>query len=276
MSFPGFLGAAHKPFVPGKDLTSLVLPRDVPLERLNQRKELLKQFDRVSRDLDAARDNQPGMDAFTARALEMVSSSQARDAFDISKEPESIKSLYGPATQMLQARRLVEAGVKVVSLSFIGVEEGRRAACGFGGGTWDTHGNTYKCLGHLLPQFDHALTALLTDLKQRGMDEDVTVVCWGEFGRAPKLTPNPNRTPGRGHWPQAGFAVLAGGGLKTGQVIGATDPQGGRPIDRPYTPQNVLASLYQVLGIDIEMTLTDSAGRPIYLLDDRRPVAELM
>lgn len=273
MSFPGYLGAAHKPFIPGKDLNSLTLSRDMTLERLNQRKELLRTFDGLNRELDAA---PPGLDTFTLRALEMVSSSKARDAFDISQEPEAVKTKYGPATQMLQARRLVEAGVKVVSLSFLGVEKGRREACGFGGGTWDTHGNNFKCLGHLLPQFDHALTALVTDLRERGLDQDVAVVCWGEFGRAPKLTPNPNRTPGRNHWPQAGFALLAGGGLKVGQVIGATDAQGGRPTEKPYTPQNVMATLYHSLGIDLETTLTDPTGRPIYLLDDRQPVAELV
>jgi hypothetical protein len=276
MSFPAYLGAAHKPFVPGRELASLTLGRDVSLDRLHDRRILLQKFDQLNRDLDQARDKLPGMDAFTMRALEMVSSAQVRDAFDISKEPESMKTRYGPATQMLQARRLVEAGVKVVSLSFIGVEKGRREACGFGGGTWDTHGNTYKCLGHLLPQFDHALTALLGDLRDRGLDREVAVVCWGEFGRAPRLTPNPGRTPGRNHWPQAGFTLLAGGGLRMGQVVGATDKQGGRPVDRAYTPQNVLATLYHVLGIDPHTMLTDHGGRPVPLLDDPRPIEELM
>ena len=133
MSFPGYLAQRHKPFIPGKDLNSLTLSRDMTLERLNQRKQLLQTFDGLNRELDAA---PPGLDAFTLRALEMVSSSKARDAFDISQEPETVKTKYGPATQMLQARRLVEAGVKVVSLSFLGVEKGRREACGFGGGAW--------------------------------------------------------------------------------------------------------------------------------------------
>jgi hypothetical protein len=276
LHFPGFLGDAHRPFVPGKDLNTLSPGKDLTLDRLTQRKELLRTFDQLNRDLDAARDGQPGMDSFTAKALEMVSSSKARDAFDISKEPESARAKYGTATGLLQARRLVEAGVKVVSLSYVGVEKGRRESCGFGGGTWDTHGNNFKCLGHLLPQWDAAFTALLSDLRERGLDKDVAVVAWGEFGRAPKLTPNPNRTPGRGHWPQAGFALLAGGGLKTGQVVGATDGQGGRPVDRPYTAQNVLATLYHALGIDPETTITDPTGRPVYLLDDRRPIAELV
>jgi len=117
-----------------------------------------------------------------------------------------VRAKYGPATQILQARRLVEAGVQVVSVSFIGVESGRKEVCGFGGGTWDTHATTPRCLNHLLPQLDHALSTLLIDLRERGLDQDVAVVVWGEFGRAPRLTtPNANRGPGRSHWPAAGL-----------------------------------------------------------------------
>jgi len=216
------------------------------------------------------------VDEFTAQAMEMISSPAARDAFDISREPASIRRLYGPATQLLQARRLVEAGVKVVSLGFTGVEEGRRAVCPFGGGTWDTHGNTYKCLGHLLPQLDLAVHALATDLSDRGLADDVAVVFWGEFGREPKITPNPGRTPGRGHWPAAGFALMLGGGLKMGQVVGSTDAHGSRPSTQPYTPQNVLATLYHVLGIDPTTTFPNRQGRPIYLLEDRKKIEELI
>lgn len=278
MIFPGFLGRTHAPFIPGSDLATLNLGREVSLDRLNQRRELLRTFDRLNQNLDSAPDGLPGMDAFTMQAMEMVSTSTVRDAFDISKEPERARAKYGPATQLLQARRLVEAGVRVVSVSFIGAERGRREACPFGGGTWDTHGNNFSCLGHLLPQFDHALTALVTDLRERGLDRDVTVVCWGEFGRAPKLTPNGNgnRTPGRGHWPRAGFALMAGGGLRMGQVVGATDSQGGAPTDKPYMAQNVLATLYHALGIDLQTTIVDPTGRPVYLLEDRRPIAELV
>jgi uncharacterized protein (DUF1501 family) len=276
MSFPGSLGAAYKPFIPGKDLSTLTPGAELSLRRLDDRRRLLKTFDGLNRDLDAAPAGQAGMDSFTLQALEMVASSSVRDAFDIGKESEAVRAKYGPATQILQARRLVEAGVQVVSVSFIGVEKGRREVCGFGGGTWDTHGNNFKCLDHLLPQLDHAISTLLVDLKERGLDQDVATVVWGEFGRAPKLTPNPNRTPGRGHWPAAGFTWIAGGGLKMGQVVGATDAQGGRPTDRPYTPQNVLATLYHVLGIDLDTTLIGMNGRPMMLLDDRRPIAELV
>jgi len=276
LSFPAYLGAAHKPFVPGKSLKNLELSRSVSAERLRDRRQLLHTFDNLRRALDAGHGNLAGKDAFTAQALEMISSPRARDAFDISREPENVRARYGPATQLLQARRLVEAGVKVVSVSFIGVEKGRKEVCPFGGGTWDTHGNLGKCLGHLLPQFDHAVHALATDLRERGLDRDVAVVFWGEMGREPLITPNPGRTPGRGHWPQAGFALMLGGGLKMGQVVGATDSKGARPLGRPYTPQNVLATLYHVLGIDPATTLPDHAGRPMYLLDDRRPIEELL
>jgi len=276
LSFPAYLGSAHKPFVPGKSLKTLELSPDVSAERLRDRRQLLRAFDTVRRDLDAGQGSLASMDTFTTQALEMVSSPKARDAFDISREPQNIRDRYGPATQLLQARRLVEAGVKVVSVSFVGVEQGRKEACGFGGGTWDTHGNLGKCLGHLLPQLDHAVHALATDLRERGLDQDVVVVFWGEMGREPRITPNPGRTPGRGHWPQAGFALTMGGGLKMGQVVGATDGKGAQAIGRPYTPQNVLATLYQVLGIDPATTLLDHMGRPMYLLDDRRPIEELV
>jgi hypothetical protein len=275
LSFPAYLGAAHKPFAPGRSLKSLE-PLRIGAQRLQGRRNLLRAFDDLKREVDARESQYAGVDAFTTQALEMISSPKARDAFDISLEPEHIRRRYGPAPQLLQARRLVEAGVKVVSVSFVGIEQGRKAACGFGGGTWDTHGNMVKCLGHLLPQLDIAVHALASDLRERGLDQDVAVVFWGEMGREPRITPNPGRTPGRGHWPQAGFALMLGGGLKMGQVIGATDRIGAEVVGQPYTPQNVLATLYHVLGIDPATTLPNHQGRPMYLLEDRRPIEELL
>src|SRR5205085_4159447 len=160
---------------------SLELAPDVTAERLRDRKQLLKTFDDLNRTRDAGQGSAAGVDAFAAQAMEMITSPKARDAFDISREPESVRARYGPATQLLQARRLVEAGVKVVSVSFVGAEDGRKAVCPFGGGTWDTHGNLDKCLGHLLPQLDLAVHALATDLADRGLDKDVAVVFWGEM-----------------------------------------------------------------------------------------------
>jgi uncharacterized protein (DUF1501 family) len=119
---------------------------------------------------------------------------------------------------------------------------------------------------------DHSLHALLTDLRERGLDQDVAVVVWGEMGRTPRI----NEGPGRGHWSQSGFVLFAGGGLRTGQAIGATDAHGARPKTRPYGPQNVLATIYRTLGIDLEVTVPDFTGRPMYLLDDREPIAELI
>lgn len=275
LSFPAYLGAAHKPFIPGRNLSNLELRPGVSAEYLRDRRDLMRAFDNVRREIDAGQANIAGLDAYTAQALEMITSPRARDAFDISREPQSMRTRYGPATQLLRARRLVEAGVKVVSVSFVGVDNGRREACGFGGGTWDTHGNLGRCLGHLLPQLDRAVYALATDLRERGLDEDVAVVFWGEMGRAPRITPNPGRTPGREHWPQAGFALMLGGGLRMGQIVGATDRIGGHVIGQPYTPQNVLATLYHVLGIDPATTLLNHQGRPMYLLDDRRRIEEL-
>ncbi|MEX0715826.1 MAG: DUF1501 domain-containing protein [Planctomycetaceae bacterium] len=276
MGFSAYLGRAHEPFLPGADLTALAVDPKVGLERLQDRRALLSAFDNLRRGVEDLHDSTDSVDAYTAQALEMIGSNEARDAFDISRERPELVARYGTGTQLLQAVRLVEAGVKVVSVSFIGDPKASRAACGFGGGTWDTHGNTGKCLGYLVPQLDQVVHALVTDLSERGLENDVAVVFWGEFGRTPRITPNNPRLPGRGHWPEAGFALMTGGGLRMGQVIGATDARGGRPITTPYTPQNVLATLYHVLGIDPSTTLSDLQGRPMYLLDDRRRVEELV
>ncbi len=274
VSFPAYLGVAHKPFIPDKGLKALKPSPTISAERLDDRRHLLGAIDKLRRDLDA--DQFAAVDAFNAQALGMISSPKTREAFDVSREPESVRALYGPATQLLQAVRLAEAGVKVISVSFVGAEKNRKTVCPFGGGTWDTHGNLDRCLGHLVPQLDQAVYAMATDLKQRGLDRDVAVIFWGEMGRAPRITPNPGRTPGRAHWPQAGFALFLGGGLKMGQVIGATDRLGASPIGPPYMPQNVLATLYHVLGIDPATTLPNHQGRPMYLLEDRRLIEELI
>jgi uncharacterized protein (DUF1501 family) len=143
-------------------------------------------------------------------------------------------------------------------------------------GEWDHHDHIFRCLRAVLPQLDQALYALVTDLHDRGLAKDVAVVVWGEMGRTPRVGTQRGTTAGRDHWPQAGFALLAGGGLSMGQVIGATDARGEAPKGGAYTPQNVLATLYHVLGIDPATTLPDHQGRPVYLLDDRERVAELV
>ena len=160
--------------------------------------------------------------------------------------------------QFLMARRLVEAGARCVTIAF---------------GFWDYHGNNHKNAKADLPLLDQGVTALVEDLHQRGLDKDVSVVVWGEFGRTPTI----NKDAGRDHWPKASCALLACGGMKTGQVIGATDRLGGEPIDRPVQFGEVFATLYHNLGIDVnKATITDLSGRPQYLVDGCQPMQELI
>jgi len=269
-----YLGAAYQPFrTSGPGLSNLSLPEGVTLQRLANRRTLLRSFDSLERGVTEGNESLSGVDGFTAQALEMLSSSRVRDAFDLSKEPTKVREAYGEATDFLLARRLVEAGVSVVTLPYripvsIGNGVGEQA------NHWDTHAHNFKFLRLMLPRYDRAVSALINDLYERGLDQEVTVVIWGEFGRQPKIgdvTPD-----GRGHWPEAGFALMSGGGLKTGQVIGATDARGERALGRPFRSANVLATLYHALGIDPSLTFLDQLGRPRYILDDREPIRELV
>lgn len=278
---PAYLGLAHKAFVPGAKMESLALPRTVPLERLHDRQVLLRSFDQMRRDIDASQGILDGMDAFTTQALDMITSPRTREAFDVSREPEKLRDRYGDGEtlRLLQARRLVEAGVPVVTLSFGGVVPNE--ACkndSISATSWDTHNHGFPCLRAKLPRLDQAIYALITDLYARGMDKDVTVMIGGEMGRYPVVGKGGcGATPdGRGHWVNAGFSLISGGGLQMGQVIGRTDKLGERPVGNPYTPQNLLATLYRALGVDLATTLPDHTGRPIYLLDDCEPIKELL
>jgi hypothetical protein len=278
---PQYLGPAHRPFLFARQgLGNLTLPENVTADRLQDRRTLLRTFDQLHRDLDSAAEF-TAFDAFTAQAVDMISSPRARAAFDISREPEHVQTRYGlpggrygydndptklrrwPAEKFLLARRLVEAGVSVVTLVV---------------GNWDYHGtragsgNSFTGMRRQLPCFDRSLHALVTDLHERGLDREVAVLVWGEFGRTPQV----NRFAGRDHWPDVGFALFAGGGLKTGQVVGETDSRGGRPKSRPLHAQNVLATVYRVLGIDPAQTFPDFSGRPQYVLDEREPIQELI
>jgi len=268
---PGFLGKAHEAYIPGTRAVNLGRSQEMSLDRLADRKTLLRTFDGLRRDLDDARGSVAGMDAFTTQALEMITSNRARDAFDVSKEPEVVRVKYGAATEFLQARRLVEAGVPVVSLTPRNRKPGPMC-----NGEWDHHDHIFRCLKTVLPQYDQSIYALVTDLHDRGLDRDVVVVVWGEMGRTPRVGTQRGTTGGRDHWPQSGFALMACGGLQMGQVVGATDARGENPRGRPYTPQNVLATLYHVLGIDPGSTLPDHQGRPVHLLDDGEKVKELI
>lgn len=269
---PGFLGKAHEPYLPGaRSAANLGLTVGLTRQRLADRRSLLQSFDAMRRDLDDARGSLRAVDAYTAQALEMVTSNRARDAFDLSREPERVRAVYGRGTEYLLARRLVEAGVPVVTLT--PQNHSVPQDCN---GQWDHHDHIFRCLRVVLPQLDRSVAALVSDLHARGLDRDVLVVVWGEMGRTPRVGTQRGTVAGRDHWPQAGFALLAGGGLRTGQVVGATDARGENPRGGAYTPQNVLATLYRHLDIDPATTLPDHQGRPIYLLDDRRPVAELI
>jgi hypothetical protein len=253
-----YTGPAHRPFVPrGEGLANMSLARGVSHTRLSDRRRLLTEFDTLRRDLDHGAAF-AGHDAFTARALEMITSPRVRTAFDLEQEPARLRDRYGRfCANFLLARRLVEAGVSVVTLKV---------------GDWDTHEHNFRDMREQLPQLDQGFHALVTDLYDRGLEQDVAVVLWGEFGRAPRIS----RGDGRDHWPDAGAAVVAGGGFRVGQVIGDTDAQGGRARGTPYTPSNVLACIYHHLGIDPATTIPDHTRRPMHVLDDREPVRELM
>jgi hypothetical protein len=254
---PGFLGIAHRPFTPnGPGQQNLRLPGSVNFERLDQRKVLLEGFDDVSRDLDAS-GTMSGMDAFTARAFDMVTSGTVRNALDLGKADPKERERYKGVEQFLTARRLVEAGVGCVTLAI---------------GGWDTHGQNFQTLKRQLPQVDKGVANLIQDLHDRGMDKDVVTVMWGEFGRTPKV----NNQAGRDHWAPVMAALVAGGGLKMGQAVGASTARGERPKDRPYSASQVLSTVYRALGIDPAMTFLNGSGRPMHILDEREPVVELL
>jgi hypothetical protein len=250
---PTYCGPAHRPFVPkAEGLANLSLAKGVSIDTLRERTQLLDTFDTVVREADAG-----GTDPFRQRALEMIGSPKVRDAFDLKREKPEDRERYGKFCEsFLMARRLVEAGVTVVTCKV---------------GDWDTHEKNFIDHKDQLPQLDKGLHALVTDLYDRGLEKDVAVVMWGEFGRAPRIS----RGDGRDHWPEAGAAVLAGGGFKVGQVIGETDSHGSRSKGKPYTPANILASLYAHLGIDPATTIPDHTKRPMHVLDDREVVREL-
>ena len=254
---PTYLGPAHRPFAPRKEgLNNLTLCKGVTPDLFADRRNLLREFDTLRRDLDTT-GTLNGLDEHGRRAAEMVLSGKAREAFDLKRETDATRERYGKYSEnMLMARRLVEAGVPVVTLKV---------------GDWDTHEKNFIDHKAQLPQLDQGVYALVSDLHDRGLDKDVAVVVWGEFGRAPRIS----RGDGRDHWPDAGAAVIAGGGFTVGQVIGETDSRGGESKGTPYTPSNVLATLYRHLGLDPATTLPDHTRRPMHLLDDRGVVKEL-
>src|SRR3954471_509625 len=268
---PGFLGAAYAPFKPdGNGKADMVL-NGITLERLADRRALLKSFDGFRRDIDSS-GLMNGLDSFNEQAFGMLTSSKVLEALDIEKEDSKVREMYGKGDpknrddgapklmeHFLIARRLVEAGARCVTLAF---------------SRWDHHGDNFGALRQDLPLLDQGVSALIEDLHQRGLDKDVSVVMWGEFGR----TPTVNKDGGRDHWPRVSCAMLACGGIKTGQVIGATDRLGGEAVSRPVAFGEVFATLYQNLGIDVnKVTVADLSGRPQYLVDrGLQPMRELI
>lgn len=266
----GFLGAAHSAFRPdGEGMANMKL-NGISLERLQDRRRLLSSLDRMKRDVDAT-GTMSGMDSFEQQAFDVLTSSKLLDALDLTKEDPKTVERYGTGKpyqyqydgaptcneHLLMARRLVEAGARCVSLSY---------------GRWDSHGQNFDLVRDHGSKLDQCLSALIEDLEQRGILDDVTVVTWGEFGRTPKI----NGNAGRDHWPQVSCAHIAGGGIRAGQAIGATNRLGEHATDRPVDVQEVIATIYHNLGIDTATTtIADPTGRPQYLVE-ANPIAELI
>jgi hypothetical protein len=274
---PGFLGAAQSPFRPLGDTKDDMVLQGVTTDRLADRRNLLAGIDRLRRDVDATR-TMEGLDAFTEQALGVLTSSRLADALDLSREDPRVVERYGTGDptkfmdgngaprvpqSFLAARRLIEAGARVVTVNY---------------SKWDWHGGSnnsiFKREQEDFPAFDRGITALVEDLHERGLARDTAVLVWGEFGRTPKISAQ----VGRDHWPRVACALLAGGGMRMGQTIGATDRLGGEPIDRPVKFQEVFATLYHHLGINLaQTTIPDLSGRPQYLVEPGiEPMRELV
>jgi hypothetical protein len=294
VAFAGYLGKQYDPFlgnkaarlpvydVVGNDTGEVSgtamfqLPAELNLERLQTRRSLVRQFDRLRGDLDQ-NGSMESFDTYQQQAVEMVLGRRAQDAFDLDREPAATRDRYGKhlwCQQALLARRLVEAGV-----SFVTLDLSYHPASG----TWDTHGDNIppyggikKGLGPLLPLFDHLLTTLVSDLDERGLLDNVLVIAMGEFGRTPAIGTQ-GSTDGRNHWPVVMSMCMAGGGLRHGQVIGATEPDGGQILERPVTPGDLAATIYRFMQVPLDATYLDHRGRPRYILPDGgTPIAELI
>lgn len=267
----GFLGAAYAPFKPDSDGLSNLRLNGVTLDRLQDRRSLMTSLDGLRRDADAT-GMIAGMDAFNQAAFGVLTSSRLLDALDLSKEDPRTVARYGDGKpyqyqydgaptvneHLLIARRLVEVGVRSVTLSY---------------GRWDSHGQNFALVRDHGTKLDQAVTALVQDLEERGMLDDVTVLVWGEFGRTPRVNPG----AGRDHWPQVSCCLMAGGGMRTGQVVGSTNRLGEIPKDRPVHMQEIVATAYHNLGINPETTtIADPTGRPQYLIENRIPMRELL
>jgi hypothetical protein len=264
---PGLLGRAAAPArLDASDLEPMKL-QGITLDELDDRRKLLERFDNIKRQVDAGTLN---LEGHYQRAFDVLTTRKLVEAVDVTREPEKVRERYGKGSprhlgdgapmwndQLLMARRLVEAGARVVSVAY---------------GFWDTHGGNFKYLKEHLPLFDKGISALVEDIYSRGLDRNTTVLVWGEFGRTPKI----NKDAGRDHWAPVNSCLFAGGGLKVGQVIGTTDSTGGYAKDNPVHYHDVLATMYQAVGIDPHAMVYDVSGRPIPILPSTvRPVEKL-
>ena len=270
---PGYLGTSHAPFKPTGPSQSDMILKDLSQRRFGERRQLLSQLDDVRRTIDESRFPDQA-DAFTQQALDVLTSSKLANALDLDKEDPQVRARYGKddpkvlpysskgyqaiLSKFLMARRLVEAGARCVTVAYA---------------DFDWHGSNFVNARKVVPLLDQGLTALVQDLHERGLQDDVTVVVWGEFGRTPKI----NKSAGRDHWSKVACGLLAGGGMQGGQVIGTTNRYAEEPVDRPVHFQEVFATLYRNMGIDpTRTTLTDLTGRPRYLMDEFRPLPEVL
>ena len=261
-----YLGKTYDAFDVGADPNSadfkvpnLSLPGDLSIDSIQARRKLLGKFDTLRRDLDES-GVMEGLDAFKRQALEMVSGDRVRQAFDISGEDPGLRDKYGRhqfGQSALLARRLIEAGTRCVTVNT---------------GYWDHHDNIEPGLEDLLPPLDRAIWALVEDLDQRGMLDDVLIYCAGEFGRTPRI----NGHAGRDHWSNCFSVVFGGGGIEGGRVVGASEKFGGDVKERLVTPLDLLATIYHTLGIPLTTHYEDSTGRPVSIVDRGRPIRELM
>ena len=265
---PGFVGPAFAGAKVENDQINLMRLSEFSQDDLRGRRQLLDSVDQLRRSLDTL--PMERMDISYRQAFEVLTSNRLVDALDLNKESRNVRARYGYGSsrhqgdgaplwndQLLMARRLVEAGVRCVTVAY---------------GFWDTHGGNFRHLRDNLPVFDQGVSALVDDLHQRGMEQDVSVIVWGEFGRTPRI----NRDAGRDHWAPVGHALMAGGGMPTGQMLGGTDRIGGYPTQNPIHYRSILATLYHNLGINPHTIVTDVFGRPTTILpEDARPVREL-
>jgi hypothetical protein len=260
-SEPASLGLAHRPFMPSEGAReNLVLPKGLSESRVSDRRALLSGFDNLRRTMDAS-GSMDGMDAYASKAFEMIASGAVRKALDISQEPEKVRERFKGAESVLLARRLVEAGVGCVTMSL--------------GGYWDHHYEIFQKLPSQLRTLDRGISALAANLAESGLDQEISVIVWGEFGRSPRINHGPSNA-GRDHWPAVMSALVLGGGMRMGQVIGCTNRLGEHPKEKPIAVQRVLSTLYHRLGIDPSQSFLSRSGRTMHILEDRGPIRELI